>query len=95
MDPIWHLRSFQSQDINNFTGWKNTEYDKLVEEIAGLPSGRERLKRILRAEKILTDEEAIVIPIYHAWQTHLVSDRVAGYRANPANMVMYEEVSLK
>lgn len=94
MDPIWHLMSFVGDDTNNFTGWKNAEYDHLVDEIVTTPNGPERTAKILRAQKILVDDEAVVVPVYHAWQTHVVSPRITGYRANPINEVHYNEVGL-
>jgi ABC-type oligopeptide transport system substrate-binding subunit len=95
MDPIWHLSSFVSDDPNNPTGWKNAKYDELVEKIAGTPSGSARRKLIAKAERILVQEEAIVIPIYYVMASHLVSPRVQGFKMNPLNGIAFNELSLK
>lgn len=95
MDPIWHLLSFKGNDANNFTGWKHAEYDAKVDEAVATPPGAKREAAVRRAQRILVEEEAVSVPIFHAWQTHLVSRRLSGYRANPLNEVHYEEVSLK
>ncbi|MBI3557253.1 MAG: peptide ABC transporter substrate-binding protein [Deltaproteobacteria bacterium] len=95
IDPIWHLASFQSNDPNNPTGWKNAVYDKLVDEIAALPPGKVRRAKIERAQAILTNEDAIVIPIFHAVMTHLIAKRVVNFRMAPNYAVYFDEVRLR
>ncbi len=95
MDPIWHLTSFTSDDPNNPTGWKNAEYDKLVEKISSTPSGPARVKLIAAAEKILVQDEAIVIPVYYPLVSHLVSSRVTGFVMDPLNGVPFAKIGLK
>ena len=94
LDPIWHLSSFQSGNPNNPTGWKNEHYDRLVDEVASLPAGPKRRARIEQAQKILTEDDAIVIPLFHGSVTHLVSKRLRGFRMSPTYAVYFDEVSL-
>ncbi len=94
VDPIWHLASFQSDNPNNPTGWKNAAYDKLVDEVAVLPPGKARRSRIEQAQKILTQDEAIVVPIFHAVMTNLVAKRVRGFRMCPTYALYFDEMSL-
>jgi ABC-type oligopeptide transport system substrate-binding subunit len=95
MDPIWHLASFTSEDPNNPTGWKNAEYDNLVEKISTTPSGPARVKLIAAAEKILVQDEAIVIPVYYPLVSHLVASRVTGFAMDPLNGVPFAKIGLK
>ena len=95
MDPIWHLSSFKSDDPNNPTGWKNAEYDRLVDRISSTPSGAARVKLIAQAEKILVLDEAIVIPVYYPMVSHLVADRVQGFAMDPLSGISFADLTLK
>jgi len=94
MDPLTHLLAFTSTDPNNYTGWKHKKYDRLVSEIERMPPGKAREAKIIRAQKILTEEEAIVIPIFHYVQHHAVSKRVRNFRVNALGLARYGEFRL-
>lgn len=94
MDPIWHLASFTSDDPNNPTGWKNAEYDRLVDKISSTASGPAREKLIGQAEKILVQDEAIVVPVYYPVVSHLVASRVAGFAMDPLNGIPFAKLRL-
>ena len=49
----------------------------------------------MKAQEILVVRDAAIVPVFHAWQTHLVSPRLVGYRANPINEIHLDEMSLK
>ena len=72
--------------IRNMTRWSQTS--------RGLPPGKERAEKILSAQKILLEEEAVVIPIYHYVQNIAVSPRVHGFRVNPFGIVLFRDLSL-
>ena len=95
LDPMWHLASFVSDDPNNPTGWKNAEYDALVAKISTTPSGAARRKLIAAAEKILVQDEAIVIPVFYPLVSHLVSERVQGFVMDPLNGVSFAGITLR
>lgn len=48
-----------------------------------------------RAQVLLERDEAVVVPIYHYVQTHLVSARVRNFAANPYGVIHFDELSLK
>ncbi len=91
-DPISHLQVFVTGSPNNHSGWTNAEYDRLVAEISALESGPKREAKIRRAQQILVEQEAAVIPIYHYVQTHAVSPRVKNFRANPFGVIRLNEL---
>lgn len=94
-DPIIHLRVFQTGNPNNYSHYSNAEYDRLVEEIASMASGPERERKLRRAQEILITEDAVVIPIYHYVQSHMVAERVQGFRVNPYGIIRFAELDLK
>ena len=93
MDPIWHLASFMGNDANNTTGWKDEEYDRLVSEVSTMPNGALRLSKIKKAQSILVDRDAVVIPVFFRRDVYLVSPKLSGFRVNPVGVTLFSEVS--
>jgi ABC-type oligopeptide transport system substrate-binding subunit len=95
MDPISHLQAFKTGDPNNFSGWSNAEYDRLVERIERLAPGDERAALIRKAQAILVDREAAAVPLYHYVQAFAVAARVTGFRANPFGVILFAEMGAR
>jgi oligopeptide transport system substrate-binding protein len=94
-DPVSHLQTLTSSNLNNHTGWKSSAYDALVARIEKLEPGPERRKLIVEAQSILHQKECPVIPIYHYVQTHAVSGRIDGFAVNGMGIVRWDELRLK
>lgn len=60
---------FRSDSGNNHTRWVNEEFDKIVDEAARETDLGKRKELYLQAEKILIEDEAVIIPIY--WYTEV------------------------
>ncbi len=95
MDPIQILGSFTTGDPNNYLKWSNLRYDRLVRKIRTLSAGAERTALIQEAQHVLVDEEAIVVPLFHYVQNHLVAQRVRGFRVNPFGVIRFDELRLE
>jgi oligopeptide transport system substrate-binding protein len=93
-DPISHLQAFTSADPNNHARYSNPEYDALVEEISTTEPGDKRSELLARAQKILVEDDAIVVPIFHAAQTHATRPRVLGFRVNAFGTVRFDQLKL-
>ena len=94
-DPVPHLQVFTTGNANNYTGWSNPAYDALVTAIEGMTPGPERAEKVRAAQKILVDDEAVVVPLYHYVQTHGVAARVTGFRVNPFGVIRFNELGLR
>ncbi len=94
-DPISHLEVFTTGNPNNYTGWSSPAYDALVREIARMKPGKARAARIVAAQKILLEDETVVVPIYHYVQTHAVSPRVSGFRVSPFGVIRFDELGVR
>ncbi len=94
-DPVPHLQVFTSGNANNYTGWTNPRYDRLVSDIETLSAGSERTAKILEAQKLLVEDEVPVVPIYHYVQSHAVSKRIGNFRVNPLGIVVFDELEIK
>jgi oligopeptide transport system substrate-binding protein len=63
IDPTTFLDLMRSDDTNNETGWRNEEYDRLIQEAKNTPDLKLRDEKLHQAEEILLDHMPI-IPIY-------------------------------
>ncbi|MFD2612791.1 peptide ABC transporter substrate-binding protein [Paenibacillus gansuensis] len=63
-DPMTYIDLFTSNSGNNDTGWKNPEFDKLVNEAKASSDEKVRMTAMAKAEKMITDD-MIIMPIYY------------------------------
>lgn len=91
-DPDNFMSIFLSKGGNNRTLWKNERYDHLVLEARGLADSKERERRYLEAQKILIEDEAVIIPLYYEPNLALIKPRVKGARLNPLNYLLLRDV---
>jgi oligopeptide transport system substrate-binding protein len=93
-DPLPHLQVFTSDSPSNATGWKSAEYDALVERVAALAPGQERAALVRRAQEILVDREAVVVPLFHYVQSHALSRRILKMQVNPFGVIRFNEIEM-
>lgn len=63
-DPQTFLGLFTSNDGNNRTGWKNPEYDALIQAAGSEPDVNKRARDFQQAELLLVKQEVPIIPLY-------------------------------
>lgn len=95
VDPNSFLDMLLCNGGNNRTGWCNTEYDRLIADVAPtVKTHAERLAVFGRAEKLLIDELP-VIPIYTYTSVNLVNPSVKNYAGNILNQPDFTEIYLQ
>ncbi len=94
MDPISHLKVFRTGDPNNYSGWSSFRYDELVNEVERMLPGPLRSEKIRLAQRILVNDEAAVIPLYHYVQNTAVSARLKGFRVSPFGVIRFQDLSI-
>jgi oligopeptide transport system substrate-binding protein len=95
LDPIVHLRVFTTSNLYNFTGCSSQRYDELVSQIERLESGQIRESKIHEAQKILLEQEAMLVPLYHYVSHSVVSPRIHGFRLNPMGMLFVKHLGIE
>ncbi len=96
-DPDSMLRVlFHSEDGFNLPRWENAEFDILVEEAARVTDPARRIELYKEADRILTVEEAVILPLAYAQGRMLVKPcldipRVAPRLLQFKDMVLEEE----
>ena len=91
-DPHNFLDLFTSTSGNNHTGWRSSEYDRLVKEAASEkdPDRRDQLYR--KAEKILVEEDVPIMPLFTTTQSYLVKPSVRGLELNAMDLLSLKTV---
>ena len=80
-DPLAFLELFRGGSTMNTSGWKNQNYDALLEQ-AATAGEKERLELLGRAEDILLDE-GMVLPLYRSVSSNIVDlSEVGGWYVN-------------
>jgi len=80
-DPLAFLELYRSSSTLNISGWKNSEYDALLDKSAEL-TGTERIKILSQAEQLLLDS-ALIIPIQHPVSRSIIDlNAVGGWASN-------------
>lgn len=77
IDPLAFLTIFQGESTLNDSGWKNSDFDALVEQAAVCSKDEERFRLLAEAEEILLDD-AMVLPIYRPVSVNVIDMQETG-----------------
>ena len=79
-DPEYYLRLLlQSEAVDNRGGWRDAEFDDLIERARLEPDGRRRLELFHAADRRAVADEVAVIPLAYARNAFLVDPSVRGW----------------
>lgn len=82
-DPMTFLENYLSYRSQNIAGYSNTEFDKNIEIAKNTSIQDIRMKAMHEAERIMIEEDNILIPIYNPSNPILVSKRLKDYLLTP------------
>ena len=94
LDPHDFSEQFQSASSNNWTGWSDPEYDRILAASEKNPSNEERYKLLQQLDEIL-EREMPIIPLYHNTHRALVHPAVKGWPDNAINIKIFQQVDLE
>lgn len=66
-DPDYYISIFRSDAEENYGGFSNLDFDSLIDRAASSHDPAERQELYIQAERLLCEEEAAVIPLYHTF----------------------------
>lgn len=93
-DPATFLDLYVSDNPQNHGGYKNPDYDKLMQQASKEPDLSKRARLMKQAEKLLLDDAAI-IPLYTYVSRHLVKSKVGGFDTNLMDKVYDRYIYIK
>lgn len=94
LDANSFLDLWMSGGGNNYTGWRNAEYDRLIAEAGQTTDAAARNAAFQQAEAILLNEAAI-IPLFHYTHTFLIQPSVKGWHPTLLDHHPYKHVRLQ
>jgi oligopeptide transport system substrate-binding protein len=93
-DPLSFLDIWRSDSGNNFTGWSNADYDRLLDAAAHTTDPAARNAILQRAETLLLDA-APIIPVYYYTHIFLLRPSVRGWHPTVLDHHPYKDVWLE
>lgn len=84
-DPFAFAGLFDSETGASATGWRNVDYDELLQASMQARNPRRRLALLAEAEQLLLEEQPI-IPLYFDVRRRLVKPKVRGWAPNPMDL---------
>ncbi len=94
VDPFTFLELFFSYSGNNNTGWKNADYDRLLQAASTSADESDRHALYHQAESLLLGEVPIT-PLYHGTQAYLIRPEVQGWPPSLLGLHRYQNVRLE
>jgi len=82
-DPMTFLENFTSDAPYNWSAYNSAKYDQLIAEVRSTIDPAARWKTMQEAERVLLEEDAVVIPMYQAGIARLTKTYVKDYVTHP------------
>ncbi len=92
-DPDNFMNLFLSSSGNNHLNWSHLEYDQLVDRAALERDPIVRKELYDRAQRILTESEAVIIPLFVTAKNLLVKPYVDGLELNALDQIFWKRIS--
>jgi oligopeptide transport system substrate-binding protein len=94
VDPVTFLDLFVSGGGNNWTGWADAGYDRLIGQAALANDPSARLELFQQAEALLL-EQAPVAPVFFGVRSYLIHPAVRGWEPSLLGLHQYKKVYLQ
>jgi len=91
-DPDNFMNLFTSTSGNNYTHWENRTYDQLISEAASEGDPKKRLKYYNTAQRILTESDVPIMPLFFAAQNLLIRPEIEGLKVNAMDLIHLKKV---
>jgi len=93
LDPHDFLEQFRTGSSNNWTGWSNPEYDRILAESERTGDNLERYQLLQKLDRMI-EREMPIIPLYHNTHRSLVHPSVKGWPDNAINIKIFQQTYL-
>jgi len=91
-DPDNFMNLMTSFSDNNHTNWRNKKFDQLILQAMVIPNGIKRKTLYDKAQKILLEQDVVVIPLFSGVNHILVSSRIQKYPINVMSEVLFKNI---
>lgn len=94
-DPSNFFRVFTSSSGTNYTGWKNKNYDSLIEKAEKTMGLKNRIKIYHQAETLLLKKETVIFPLFYQRNSVVLGPRIKNFKMSPLNYLFFSEITLR
>lgn len=94
-EPSTFLDCFRAASGNNRTGWRDAEYDRLLDEASQAADTPSRFALYARAEQRLVADAVPILPLYYGVNLRMWKPWVHGMTADPMGLVMLRFMSVQ
>lgn len=82
-DPLTFLENYTSDSPYNWSGYNNPKYDELINKAKNNTDLAERWKDLQEAERLLFEEDVVLMPMYQEGRALLIKEKLKGYVTHP------------
>jgi len=93
-DPDNFLSIFLTTVVNDYTGWINKKFDKMIMAARENPNPAERQRLYFQMQKTLIEDEAVIVPLYYEPNLVLVQNRVKNFEFNVLNYLYLRNMNV-
>lgn len=93
-DPVTFLQLRETGNGNNWSGWSNPAYDRLLQTAANTADAQARFALFQQAETLLLNEAA-ASPLVYGARTYLINPAVKNWDSAPLGLHQYKKVYLE
>jgi oligopeptide transport system substrate-binding protein len=94
-DPDNFMGLFTGNSGNNHTHWASAEYDRLVGLAAAEPDPDKRAEYYYSAQRLLTEKDCAIAPLFFSSLNRLISPRVEGLNLNIMDILFLKQIRIK
>jgi len=81
-DPDNFVKLFTANSGNNYTRWKNSKFDQLLEDAAREQDSSKRATMYDEAQKILVESDTVIMPFFWTAETTVLNPKFTGLEFN-------------
>lgn len=93
-DPDTFATLFVSDNPNNYTRWRDPQYDAWVHQAQRETHPQKRAALLARAERRLVKEACVILPLSQPSRFTLINPRVRGFQVNSLGLTLLDQVQL-
>jgi oligopeptide transport system substrate-binding protein len=94
-DPDNFMKLFASNSGQNYSRWKNSRYDQLLEQAARELNADKRARLYNEAQKILCEVDVVIVPLFNQAESTVLHPRYTGLEYNSMSRLLLRDVRLK
>ena len=94
-DPDNFIKLFSSYSPQNYSRWRNSRYDRLLEQAARELNEQKRVRLYNEAQRLLCEEDVPIVPLFTTAESTVLNPRYSGLEYNSMGRLVLRDVRLK